>query len=219
MNTQFGKFITLEGGEGVGKSTQMAAIQSELQAAGIEVVLTREPGGTPRAEEIRRLLLSKDAEAMPDTCELLMIFAARSTHLHNLILPILSRGTWVLCDRFTDASYAYQGYGRGVSLDFIAQLERMVQQGIQPDLTLLLDAPVDVAMQRARSRNTMQGLGDGDRFEVEQSSFFERVRKGYLTRAGSDVNRFKVIDASGDLDSVSRLTRQAIKSFISGLPS
>ena len=214
MLVAHGKFITLEGGEGAGKSTQMAAIQSELQTAGIEVVLTREPGGTARAELLRKILLTRDAEAMPESCELLLMFAARATHLHNLILPSLQRGAWVLCDRFTDASYAYQGYGRGLSLARIAYLEKWVQQGIQPDLTLLLDAPVEVALQRARARNQMQGLGEGDRFEVEQAAFFERVRRGYLERAQAEPDRFRVIDASQDLTSVTQATRLAIKEFI-----
>jgi dTMP kinase len=209
-----GKFITLEGGEGAGKSTQVDAVRAELTAAGLEVVVTREPGGTPRAEKIRELLLARSDEAMPESCELLLMFAARATHLHNLVLPSLKRGAWVVCDRFTDASYAYQGYGRGQSLQHIAQLEQWVQQGLQPDLTLLLDAPVELAMQRARQRNLAQGQGSGDRFEVEQNAFFERVRQGYLERAQNDRKRFRIVDASQSLADVTNQVRATIRQFI-----
>jgi dTMP kinase len=209
-----GKFITLEGGEGVGKSTQLDAVRAELQAAGIEVITTREPGGTQRAEKIRELLLERSQEAMPETCELLLMFAARATHFHNLIMPSLQRGAWVVCDRFTDASFAYQGYGRGMSLEQIAQLESWVQGQVQPDLTLLLDAPIELAMQRARTRNEAQGKGAGDRFEVEQHSFFERVRKGYHARAAADANRFRIIDAGQSLTAVTDSVRATIKAFI-----
>lgn len=209
-----GKFITLEGGEGAGKSTQVDAVRAELIAAGLEVVVTREPGGTPRAEKIRELLLARTDEAMPESCELLLMFAARATHLHNLILPSLKRGAWVVCDRFTDASYAYQGYGRGQSLQHIAQLEHWVQQGLQPDLTLLLDAPIELAMQRARQRNLAQGQGSGDRFEMEQNAFFERVRQGYLERAQSHRERFRIVDASQSLADVTNQVRAAIRQFI-----
>jgi dTMP kinase len=209
-----GKFITLEGGEGAGKTTQLNAIRAELVAAGLQVVVTREPGGTPRAERIREMVLTPDSEAMPQSCELLLVFAARSTHLHNVILPALARGDWVLCDRFTDASYAYQGYGRGVPLEHIAALELLVQQGLQPDLTLLLDAPVELAMQRAHQRNAAQGQGLVDRFEIEQQAFFERVRAGYRARAAAEQERFRVIDASRSLDAVSASVREAIKQFI-----
>jgi dTMP kinase len=209
-----GKFITLEGGEGVGKSTQLNAIRAELQAAGIEVVVTREPGGTARAEKIRELLLERSEEFMPETCELLLMFAARATHLHNLILPSLQRGAWVVSDRFTDASFAYQGYGRGLSLEKIAQLESWVQGAVQPHLTLLLDAPIELAMRRARARNEAQGQGAGDRFEVEQHGFFERVRQGYHARAAADPARFRIIDASQPLAVVTESVRATISTFI-----
>lgn len=208
-----GKFITLEGGEGAGKSTQVEAVLTELAAAGLNVVVTREPGGTPRAEKIRELLLARSEEAMPESCELLLMFAARATHLHNLIVPSLKRA-WVVCDRFTDASYAYQGHGRGLSLQHIAQLEQWVQQGLQPDLTLLLDAPVELAMQRARQRNAAQGQGMGDRFEAEQSAFFERVRQGYLECARSHPGRFRIIDASRSLADVTQQVRTTVRQFI-----
>lgn len=209
-----GKFITLEGGEGVGKTTQLNSIRAELEAAGLQVVITREPGGTPRGERIRQLLLTREEETMPQMCELLLMFAARSTHLQNVILPALTRGEWVLCDRFTDASYAYQGYGRGIPLEQIATLERFVQQGFQPDLTLLLDAPVGLAMQRARLRNAVDGPGSTDRFEIERDEFFERVRTGYRARALADAARFRVIDASRPLEAVSNSVRETIKNFI-----
>jgi len=195
-----GKFITIEGGEGVGKSTQIASLREWLASRGIEVILTREPGGTPRAEQIRKLLLEPTAEGMPAATELLLMFAARSTHIENLIRPALARGAWVVCDRFTDATYAYQGAGRGVDVAQIATLEQLVQGTLRPDLTLLLDAPVDVAQARARSRNAASGVTD--RFEREQRDFFERVRQGYLGRARLQPERFAVIDAAGDLDAV-----------------
>jgi dTMP kinase len=197
-----GKFITLEGGEGVGKTTQLKVIQSKLQAASVNVVMTREPGGTPRAERIRELLLSHDDEPMPSSCELLLMFASRATHLNNVIIPALQRGDWVVCDRFTDASFAYQGYGRGVSLQQIAQLETIVQGGLQPDLTLLLDAPVELGMKRAQQRH-LAGQQLRDRFESEQLEFFERVRNGYLARAKMFPQRFQIIDASQPIDAVS----------------
>jgi len=208
-----GKFITLEGGEGVGKTTQLKVVQSTLQDAGLTVIMTREPGGTPRAERIRELLLGHDAESMSPTCELLLMFAARATHLHNAIIPALQRGEWVVCDRFTDASYAYQGYGRGLSLDHIQQLEVMVQKGLQPDMTLLLDAPVELGMQRAQQRSS-SGEKDTDRFETEQLAFFERVRTGYLVRAAAHPKRFKLIDATQSLQGVSDSIRDVITQFV-----
>lgn len=218
MNTpRSGKFITLEGGEGVGKSTQVDAVRAELHAAGIEVVVTREPGGTPRAERIREMLLTRGDESMPESCELLLMFAARATHLHNLIRPSLQRGIWVVCDRFTDASYAYQGYGRGQSLETIAQLERWVQQDLQPDLTLLFDAPVALAMQRARARNQSLGQAHSDRFEAEENAFFERVRQGYQTRAAAQPERFRTIDASQPLAVVTESVRASIRHFLTPL--
>jgi dTMP kinase len=208
-----GKFITLEGGEGVGKTTQLSVVQSTLQAAGIEVVMTREPGGTPRAERIRELLLARDSEPMPSSCELLLMFAARATHLHNVIRPALQRGDWVVCDRFTDASYAYQGFGRGLPLDHIQQLEGIVQEGLQPDMTLLLDAPVELGMQRAQQRSAA-GVQQTDRFETEQLAFFERVRSGYYARATAHPHRFKVVDASLSLSEVSASIKNIMDQFI-----
>jgi dTMP kinase len=203
-----GKFITIEGGEGVGKSTQIAAVHAVLAARQLEVVVTREPGGTRRAERIRELLLETSDESMPASCELLLMFAARATHIENLIRPALQRGAWVVCDRFTDASYAYQGAGRGIPQEHIAALERLVQGDLRPDLTLLLDAPLAISAARAEARN--RASGDSDRFEREQREFFERVRDGYLERARGEPERFAVIDASQE----PRIVAQAIAAQI-----
>ena len=202
-----GRFITFEGGEGVGKSTQIRRAASFLQSAGVEVVLTREPGGTPRAEQLRRVLLERSDEPMPQACELLLMFAARSSHLANLIEPAVERGSWVLCDRFTDATYAYQGGGRGLPEADIDALVRIVHPHRQPDLTVLLDAPVAVGMARASARN---GADGPDRFESERADFFERVRQCYLSRAAREPQRFRVIDASAGVDQVEASVRTAL---------
>jgi len=196
-----GRFITFEGGEGAGKSTQIARAAAWLGSRGVEVVLTREPGGTPRAERLRTMLLERDAEPMSQACELLLMFAARATHLDNLVRPAVARGSWVLCDRFTDATYAYQGGGRGLPTAQIDALVHIVHPDLQPDLTLLLDLPVTAGLARAASRN---GAGGPDRFEVEQQAFFDRVRATYLDRAGQEPSRFRVIDAAGSVDEVTR---------------
>jgi dTMP kinase len=205
-----GKFITIEGGEGVGKSTQISLLRDALTARGVDVVVTREPGGTPRAERIRELLLETSDESMPVTCELLLMFAARATHIENVIRPALTRGAWIVCDRFTDASYAYQGGGRGVGREHIAALEKFVQGQLRPDLTLLLDAPVDVGGARASARNA--AAGSSDRFEREQRAFFERVRNAYLERAHNEPSRFAIIDATADREVVARAIMSAIDS-------
>jgi dTMP kinase len=209
-----GRFITIEGGEGVGKSTQIAAVCAAVEKAGFEVLLTREPGGTERAERIRELLLAPSSEPMPQSCELLLMFAARATHIENVIRPALARGAWVVCDRFTDATYAYQGGGRTMPHDQIAMLEQIVQGDLRPHLTLLLDAPVELAMQRARVRNTEQGNAAGDRFEREQTAFFERVRVAYLVIAKNDPLRVRVIDAARELKSVESDVRAVVAEFI-----
>jgi dTMP kinase len=205
-----GKFITIEGGEGVGKSTQIATLRDELSARGIDVVLTREPGGTPRAERIRELLLENSSEPMPPSCELLLMFAARASHVENVIRPALARGAWVVCDRFVDATYAYQGGGRGFDLQLIATLEAAVLGTLRPDLTLLLDAPVEIARERARVRN--EASGSADRFEREQRAFFERVREAYLDRARNEPQRICIIDATQSLDRVSEAIETAVRS-------
>ncbi len=191
-----GKFITVEGTEGVGKTTNIDFIKDFLVQRGIDLVVTREPGGTPLAEEIRALLLARRTEQVDETAELLLMFAARSQHLHRVILPALERGKWVLCDRFTDATYAYQGGGRYVDQDLIAQLESLVQGDMRPDLTLILDIDVRQGLQRAVHR------GDLDRFEHETVDFFERVRTVYLRRAAHWPQRYRVVDAGGTLENV-----------------
>lgn len=191
-----GKFITIEGSEGVGKSSNVDFIKTFLEARGIEVVCSREPGGTPLAEEIRELLLAKRVETVDETAELLLMFAARSQHLKTKILPALERGVWVLCDRFTDATYAYQGGGRGLSMDKISQLEQLVQGDLRPDITVILDIDVEVGLKRASKR------GEADRFELEKLSFFNKVRATYLDRAKQNPNTYKIIDAGQPLVAV-----------------
>jgi dTMP kinase len=191
-----GKFITVEGIEGVGKSTNIDFLSSLIEAKGLSVVSTREPGGTPIAERIRALLLEHGEETMTDIAELLLFFAARSLHIHNAIKPALQTGQWVVCDRFTDASRAYQGSGRGFKQDTINTLADWVQEGLQPDLTILLDAPAEIGMDRAGRRGT------ADRLEIEKTEFYARVREGYLALAESEPERFAIIDASQTLDDV-----------------
>lgn len=186
-------FITLEGPEGAGKTTNRTWLAEQLEAMGHSLVLTREPGGTPLAEQIRDLLLDCHDEPVATDTELLLMFAARAQHLHQVIRPALEAGQIVLCDRFTDASYAYQGAGRGVPEQRIAQLEQFVQGDLRPDLTLLFDLPVEVGMQRAQARGRL------DRFEQEQQDFFQAVRQGYLQRAALEPQRFIVLDASRPL--------------------
>lgn len=190
-----GKFITVEGTEGVGKTTNIAFIRSWLEQQQIPYIATREPGGTPLAEQLRALLLQPRDEQVNELAELLMVFAARAQHLAQVIVPALERGTWVLCDRFTDATYAYQGAGRQMDVQAIATLEQLVQQELRPDVVLLLDIPVQEGLARARGR------GELDRFEQEDLAFFERVRSGYLERARRFAN-YAVIDASQPLEAV-----------------
>ena len=191
-----GKFITVEGIEGVGKTTNIDFIHQQLQAAGRDVVLTREPGGTPLAEAIRGLLLDPAYTGMDSTCELQLMFAARAEHLAKVVWPALQQGQWVLCDRFTDATYAYQGGGRGIDSDVIARLEELVQGDFRPDLTLLLDVPVEIGLARAGKRGAL------DRFEQEKVDFFQRVRNAYLEMAQRSPDRYRVIDASLPLNEV-----------------
>lgn len=195
-----GRFITLEGGEGAGKSTMLERTEAWLRNAGCQVVTTREPGGTPLAEQIRSMVLDAAIEHSEDTpaalTELLLMFAARAQHLERLIRPALAEGKTVLCDRFTDATWAYQGGGRGMPLRWIATLEQLVHGDLQPELTLLLDVDVEHGLKRAASRS------EPDWFEREQVDFFERVRAAYLERARTFPDRFAVIDASGNEDEV-----------------
>ena len=205
---QRGKFITVEGIEGVGKSTNVGILRQAIERRGIPVLTTREPGGTPLAEKIRRLLVEHGDEPLPDIAELLLMFASRALHVQNRIEPALAGGTWVVCDRFTDASRAYQGGGRGIPQADINRLAELVHPGLRPDMTLLLDAPVATGMNRAGQR------GDPDRIEIEQSDFFTRVRAQYLQLAAAEPDRFVVIDARRSLDEVRRDVRTAINRLL-----
>ncbi|MBA4242360.1 dTMP kinase [Ectopseudomonas hydrolytica] len=191
-----GLFITLEGPEGAGKSTNREYLAERLREQGVDVVLTREPGGTPLAERIRELLLDPSDEPMAADTELLLVFAARAQHLQQVIRPALAKGCVVLCDRFTDATYAYQGGGRGLSIERIAQLEQFVQGELRPDLTLIFDLPVEVGLARAAARGRL------DRFEQEGRGFFEAVRQAYLQRAAQAPQRYRVLDAGQTLAQV-----------------
>ena len=192
-----GKLITFEGIEGVGKSTQLAFTRQHLERHQISVCLTREPGGTSVSERIRAILLDRQEPAMTAMTELLLMFAARNEHCARVIFPALGAGTWVISDRFNDASYAYQGGGRGLPAESIAILERLVLQNLRPDLTFLLDAPVEVALGRAAARR-----GEPDRFESERADFFTRARAAYLARARAEPMRFRILDATRAIDIV-----------------
>lgn len=203
-----GRFITVEGIEGAGKSTQMDVIGRFLAAKGVRVVMTREPGGTPLGEAVRTLLLNPDDRAMSSDAELLLVFAARAEHLHKVILPALESGDWVLSDRFTDATFAYQGGGRGIAQARIAALEAWLQGDLRPDLTLLLDVAVETGMARITAR------GQADRFERESGEFFRRIRDNYLQRAAAEPHRFWRIDASASVQQVSRSVLDAVEEWL-----
>lgn len=200
-----GRFITLEGSEGAGKSTVATHLSAWLSARGVRVRTTREPGGTVLGERIREVVLRRSAAPVAPLAETLLMFAARAAHVNEVIRPALSAGEWVVCDRFTDATRAYQGAGRGVDARFIEQLAAGVHPDLTPDLTLLLDVPVAAGLARARAR-----AGESDRFEAEQEEFFERVRAGYLTIAAREPKRVRVIDATRDLDDVRRQVEAAV---------
>jgi dTMP kinase len=202
------RFVTLEGIEGVGKTTQVARLAAALNSQGIAHVVTREPGGTALAESIRAIVLTAREEPLPPTAELLLMFAARAVHLANCIEPNLRAGRWVICDRFTDATYAYQGGGRQMSEDSIRALEGMVQGTRRPDLTILLDAPVAQALARAAARNLSSPQ---DRFERERGEFFERVRSAYRARAAAEPNRIAVVDATQPIDEVAANVFELLK--------
>jgi dTMP kinase len=197
--TQPARFITLEGIEGAGKSTAARFASEWLVNRGVKARLTREPGGTPLAESIRKIVLERGTEIITPASETLLMFAARGVHLENLIQPALSQGEWVICDRFTDATRAYQGAGRGVSSELIETLAHAIHADLHPDCTLLLDLPVKLGLERARQRNAGQPV---DRFESEREQFFERVRAAYLDLAAKEPQRFAVIDAGAPLESV-----------------
>lgn len=205
-----GRFITVEGTEGVGKTTNIAWIRECLERQGIAPEMTREPGGTALAEDIRAMLLQPRDEKMDEMTELLLVFAARAQHLNQRILPALARGQWVLCDRFTDATYAYQGGGRQMNIDTIANLETLVQGQLRPDLVLVLDIEPELGLQRARQR------GEPDRFERETLAFFHRVRAAYLERAQRDPARYLIIDASQPLPHVQQQISDGLDRFLTG---
>lgn len=203
--TPRGRFLTLEGIEGAGKSTVAAALATAMRARGITVVATREPGGTPLAERLREVVLQRGAETLSRQAETLLMFAARAVHVDNLIRPALARGEWVICDRYTDATRAYQGGGRGVATAFIETLSRETVGGLTPDLTLLLDLPVETGLQRAHARRRAKGATEGeggehgdlpDRFEAEAVVFFERVRERYLAIAAAEPQRVRILEAT-----------------------
>ncbi len=201
------KFITVEGTEGVGKTTNIEFIKTWLQSREIEFIATREPGGTPLAEEVRDCLLRNREELVDSTAELLLVFAARAQHINTLIRPALERGIWVLCDRFTDATFAYQGAGRGLDKNLITLLENEVQKGLHPDLTLYLDIDIELGLERASLR------GEFDRFEKEQVSFFEKVREGYKERVAQNPSRYAVIEAGQALQEVQIDIKQALEKW------
>ena len=203
-----GRLITLEGGEGAGKSTVLEAVRAQLSAHGIDVLVTREPGGTPAGEAIRSVLLDARLRGLSAEAELLLMFAARAQLVRDVVLPALTRGHWVLSDRFTDASFAYQGGGRGQPLARIADLERWAALGVRPDLTLLLDLPVADGLRRASDRGT------ADRIEMENEEFFERVRAAYRGRAAAEPGRFRIIDASRPLDAVLADVRATLDHYL-----
>ncbi len=202
-----GKFISLEGTEGVGKSTNLSFIQEKIKESGRDVLVTREPGGTPLAEELREILLANRDEPFDPTAELLTIFAARAQHLNQVIKPALKKGVWVLSDRFTDATYAYQGWGRGLSLDHIRQLETLVQGDLHPDATIILDIDVEIGLERASKRAAL------DRFENEKIQFFEKVRQGYLSRVKDNPERYHLVDAGQSLANVQKQIAVILKSL------
>ena len=203
-----GRFITIEGGEGAGKSTAQAYLAERLAERGIAVLQTREPGGTPLAEAIRQTLLSTDGEHPVEMAELLLVFAARAQHLAKVIEPALAAGQWVICDRFTDATYAYQGAARGLSADLIAQLETLVQGERRPDTVVVMDLSPEVGMTRAKQR------GELDRFEREKPAFYSQVRNAYLARAQADPDRYQVIDAEQSLESVRQALSKLVESWL-----
>ncbi len=202
------QFITIEGGEGVGKTTNLQLIESILKERNIDYVLTREPGGTPLAEEIRQLLLRNRDESVDPVAELLLVFAARKQHVESKIKTALANGQWVVCDRFTDATFAYQGGGRELSWNLIEQIESLSLGGFKPDQTVLLDLDPVVGMKRAAARSAL------DRFENEQMSFFNQVRAAYLKRVALDPERFIVVDAGQSLEAVQSDIRSQLEQYI-----
>lgn len=213
MTASRGKFISLEGGEGAGKSTLLAGLRESLEARGIDLVQTREPGGTPMGERVRAIVLDPEMRGLAAETELLLMFASRAQLVREVIEPALAAGRWVLCDRYTDASFAYQGGGRGQPSARIAELERWACDGVRPDLTLLLDLPVTTGRARAAGR------GEADRIEIEADAFFERVRTSYRERAAGEPQRFRVIDASQSAAAVLETATRALTAWLAELPA
>ncbi len=203
-----GQFITVEGTEGVGKSTNMAFIEEWLIKSGKELIVTREPGGTELGEKLRAVLLDAKEQSMCDDTELLLMFAARAQHLQEVILPALNAGKWVLCDRFTDSTYAYQGGGRGIKMSRIAELAQWVQGDLRPDMTFVLDLPIDIGLDRAGKRSTP------DRFELEKHDFFNKVRDTFLARAAAQPARYSVIDASPSISDVQQSIQAVLEKMV-----
>jgi len=208
MQNNKGVFISLEGSEGVGKTSSLKFVEQQIAALGHEVVVTREPGGTELAEQIRGLLLAERQEPVESKTELLLMFAARYQHVTQVIKPALECGQWVICDRFVDASYAYQGGGRGIRVEQIEQLEQWCLDGFKPDFTLLLDMSVEDGLERTKKR------GKADRFETEKLAFYENIRSAYLNRAKKDPQRIKIIDASPSMEQVQKTIQAQLKSFV-----
>lgn len=208
MNTQRGRLITLEGGDGVGKSTHIELLEAYLAEQGISVLTTREPGGTALGEALRDVLLRDELECTAET-EMMVLFAARTQHLHSVLRPAVARGQWVLCDRFTDATFAYQGGGRGIPFERIAWLEAFVQEDFKPDLTLLLDLPIAEGLVRAAVRG-----GRADRFEKQDLAFKERIRQSYLRRLSDHPRRIQCVDASGSIDEVQIKLRYHVQTLL-----
>lgn len=203
-----GQFITVEGTEGVGKSTNMAFIEKWLHKSGKDLIITREPGGTELGEKLRAVLLDAKEQSMCDDTELLLMFSARAQHLQQVILPALEAGKWVLCDRFTDSTYAYQGGGRGIAMSRIAQLEQWVQGDRRPDMTFILDLPIDIGLERAGKRSAP------DRFELEKHDFFNKVRDTFLSRAADNPSRYSIIDASPSLNEVQDSIQSVLETMV-----
>jgi dTMP kinase len=208
VNTQPGRLITLEGGDGVGKTTHIELLDAYLTGQGISVLTTREPGGTALGEALRKVLLRGELECGAET-EMMVLFAARTQHLHAVLRPAISRGQWVLCDRFTDATFAYQGGGRGIPFERIEQLETFVQEGFQPDLTLLLDLPVEEGLARTAGRG-----GHADRFEKQNLAFKERLRQSYLRRQRDHSDRIQYVNASGSIDEIQVILQRHIQTLL-----
>lgn len=206
-----GKFLTIEGQDGAGKSTNINVIEAFLEQQGIDYIKSREPGGTPFGETLREVLLNSNDEKIGDAAELLVIFAARAQHIEQVIDPALAKGQWVLCDRFTDATYAYQGFGRGLDLSLIKQLESNIQKSLRPDLTILLDLPVEVGESRAGQRSSP------DRFEQQKQAFKQKVRDGYIQLASEQPERIKVVDAARDIPAVASSIQSILSTFVENL--